>query len=300
MRLLIAFANVSETQKGDNRPRPVALAQSRPSGVRGEEVRLADSKKSVLRPHKQPASALARAVREMQRAAEGKLEDEIDWIKIERRRHFDRLSDAEWQAVWVNVITALGKRLPTAKPEQIRGSVDDAALSSGWFFEFQDGIKISPKDFRDWANRGQQFLQELISFKSAAAKFFGEPDDSPNDTYDPWPERTILRELELLEHRVGRQIAKYYESARSTPKAAANSAKPERDLWMSRLMLIWTEECGLSAKNSKHLRQFIVSAVRPYIGNISDRAAEQFIERWNRGKIERPQQSLWSRLRNNS
>ena len=56
---------------------------------------------------------------------------------------------------------------------------------------------------------------------------------------------------------------------------------------MARLILVWSEGCHLTSKNSRHLRWFTMDALRPH-QTVTERMAEQFIERWNRGKIPRP------------
>ena len=207
-------------------------------------------------------------------------------MKAARDSRFSNLSETEWSSVWSHVKAASGK---ASLPDEahIRKLVDNSALLSGYFSDFGE-IGVDKQTYSELIKESRKFLEETESFISAAAIFFGEPDDS-SDPYDPWPERKILRELEKLRASVIWRIERLEWEARDAEPAPPNTAKPERDKWMARLILVWSEVCQLPSKNSKHLRGFIIDALRPYqTGTVTERMAEQFIERWNSGKITRP------------
>ena len=200
---------------------------------------------------------------------------------------FRALSETEWASIWNHIKAASGEA-PLPNEARIRKQVDVSALLSGYFFDFVE-FGSYKQTYLQHAKRSRKFLEETKSFISAAVEFFGEPDNSSSDTYDPWPERKILGELENLRVHVKRTIWIDERSAREAEPAPPNTAKPERDKWMAGLILVWTEGCKLPSKNSKHLRGFIMDALRPYqTGTVTERMAEQFIERWNCGKIPRP------------
>jgi hypothetical protein len=168
---------------------------------------------------------------------------------------------------------------------RIRKLVNDSALLSGYFFDFGE-IGLYRQTYLEFGKRLRKFLKETESYISVAAKFFGEPDDS-SESYDPWPERKILGELEKLRANVKWRISKEEWFSRDAEPTPSSAAKPERDKWMARLILVWSEGCQLTSKNSKHLRGFIMDALRPY-QPVTERMVEQFIERWNSRKIPRP------------
>jgi hypothetical protein len=207
-------------------------------------------------------------------------------MKAARRPQFRYLSDTGWLSVWDHVKSVSGQG-PLPDEARIRELVDHSAMLSGHFRSFGE-IGLDRQTYSAIVKRNRKFLKEIESFVSAAAEFFGWPGDS-SDRYDPWPERKIIGELWALRDNVKLSIEKAECEARDAEPAPPNTAKPERDKWMARLILVWTEGCKLPSKNSKHLRGFIIDAMRPYqTGIITERMAEQFIERWNSGKIARP------------
>jgi hypothetical protein len=207
-------------------------------------------------------------------------------MKDARRPQFSYLSDTEWSSVWDHVKSVLGQG-PLPDEAHIRELVDHSAMLSGYFSSYGE-IGLDRQTYSRIVKRDRKFLKETESFISAAVEFFGEPDGS-SEPYDPWPDRKIIGELWALRVNVKRDIERAEWEARDAEPAPPNTAKPERDKWMARLILVWSEGCQLTSKNSKHLRGFIIDALRPYqTGIVTDRMAEQFIERWNSGKIARP------------
>lgn len=166
--------------------------------------------------------------------------------------------------------------------------VDYAAYRSGFFRDFV----MSSTSKQDFIRSGKElriFLKQTQFYMTAAQQVFGEADADSSDPYDAWwPERKILKELNSLKALIRDKISSCENTAKVAQPMLPNSAKPERDLWMARLMLVWCDVCGLPSKNSKDLRGFIANALRPYKTGISDRGAEYFIERWNSGRVERP------------
>lgn len=82
------------------------------------------------------------------------------------------------------------------------------------------------------------------------------------------------------------------DNPRSVGPGRPNSAKPARDWWMARLVLIWRDDCGLPVENTKHLKGFLLDCLRPYPNVMTDRMAKHFVERWKAGKIDEPGPSL--------
>ena len=154
------------------------------------------------------------------------------------RPQFRTLSETEWAYIWNHIKAASGET-PLPNEARIRKLVNDSALLSGYFFDFGE-IELYKQTYLQLAKRRRQFLEETESFISAAVEFFGEPDDSSSDPYDPWPERKILGELESLRVQVKRAVSIAEWSARESEPAPPNTAKPERDKWMARLILVWS------------------------------------------------------------
>jgi len=206
-----------------------------------------------------------------------------------REQRFRKLSETEWPFVWNHVKVASGKG-PLPDEVRIRTLVDNSALLSGYFRGFGE-IGLDRQSVLRSVKQKRKFLKEIQSFISAAEEFFADPDGGSSDgvRYDPSPQRKIIGELRELILILEQQIEREELLAREVEPAPPNTAKPERDKWMARLILVWTDGCKLPSKNSKHLRGFIRDALRPYqTGTLTERMAEQFIERWNRGKIPRP------------
>lgn len=213
---------------------------------------------------------------------------EIERSRAGLRPQFRYLSDTEWSSVWDHVKSVLGQG-PLPDEAHIRELVDHSAMLSGYFSSYGE-IGVDRQIYSELVKQSRKFLEQTESFTSTAAEFFGDPDDGSSEPFDPWwPERKILGELEKLKVSVNWRLERLEWEARDAEPAPQNTAKPERDKWMARLILVWTEGCKLPSKNSKHLRGFIIDALRPYqTGIVTERMAEQFIERWNSGKITRP------------
>lgn len=252
------------------------------------------ARRACSKPHK--PGPQARALERMRLLyEEGGYLDEFEELK--QYSHFDELSDDEWSAVWRHVLAA-SNECPSADESRLRFLVDGAAYSSGWFFGFK--IHSGPKrsDLKTWTAEASAFLKRVRDFRGAATKFFGEPDEDPTEPYDPWPQRWILAHLDNLALAVESHIRRETIELKQSPPDQPNSLKPELDLWRARLMLAWSETCGLSTKNSKHLRGFLLDAQRPYLTAgapelLTDRMARHFLERWNGGEIPKPDTSLW-------
>jgi hypothetical protein len=225
---------------------------------------------------------------------------------------FRKLSDIEWTAIWKCVKAASGKR-PLPNETQIRRRVNESAWLSGYFFAF--AALPYRQTYLEFAKIIRKFLRLTDAYLLAATKFFEEPDDTaillrgqadayllrapkflekPNERVPPpRAEQKILSELQNLKACLEQKIVDYERLSREAPPPPPSAAKPERDQWMARLILVWSKDCGLSSNNSKHLRAFLINALRPY-QLLTDRKAEQFINRWNRGEIPHPP-SDWKR-----
>jgi hypothetical protein len=223
--------------------------------------------------------------------------DEFEALK-QQGNHFDNLSDEEWLAVWHHVVAGSTDSRSPADETRVRYLVDDAAYSSGWFVGYIVLESLKRSQLKTWATEDLAFLKRVTDFRDAAAIFFGEPDGDPTEPYDPWPQRRILAHLDNLAASVKSHIGRQMVLLKQTPPDPPNSVKPDLDRWRARLMLVWSETCGLSSKNSKHLRGFLRAALHPYmpLAELSDKTSRYFIDCWNRGEVERPETSLMVRL----
>lgn len=226
------------------------------------------------------------------RAKEGGYDpSEID----QDENHYDKMSDEEWAGVWRHVVAAVGNK-PMPEEGGIRELVDDAAYSSGWFVNYQY-YDPKPSDLRRYAEEKRAFLKKVALFRAAATEFFGDDVDE-TERYQPWErEKKILPVLMDLEYILVKQILQDEERADRLGPEPPNTLKPERDLWMARLLVAWRDGCGLPVTNSKYLRGFLSDAVRPYRNDSDDRAAKYFIKRWVDGAIDEPSPSLSMRLK---
>ncbi len=221
--------------------------------------------------------------------------DTYDWEKY--GEYFDALSDDEWARVWAHVV-AVSTRVPSEV--RVRELVNDAALYSGWFAGYSIS-HISQADLGRYANEKRRALRKVQNFRREMSEFFGPPSSDWKEPYDPWQHwRKILAELDdlakVLEHRISLD-ERDIESAKDHDPPSA--AKPALDCWRARLLLVWENECGLPTRNSKHVRGFLLEALRPYMprAELTDRMAKYFIKRWLAGEVERPGPSLGQRLR---
>ena len=224
---------------------------------------------------------------------------------------FRKLSDIEWTAIWKRVKDASGKE-PLPDETQIRRLVNESALLSGYFFAFAK-LPYDRRKILESAKNTRTFLRLTDAYLLAATKFLGGPSYSvfrlpghtdayfepkfsgePNESVSPpRAEQKLLSELKNLKVDLQRIIADWERLSRNAPLPPPSAAMPERDQWMARLILVWSKDCGLSSNNSKHLRAFLIDALSPYGQPLTDRKAEQFINRWNRGKIPQPS-SHWA------
>lgn len=213
-----------------------------------------------------------------------------------QQNHFDNLDDEEWAAVWRHVAS----KNETVDESRVRFLVDDAAYSSGWFVGFKVYSGLTQAELKEWMDEKHAFLSQTRQYIDSAIRFFGEPDNDPTEPYDPWPERRILPHLTRLADRLNRDIDRDKRALNEMPPDLPNSAQPELDLWRARLMVVWSQTCGLSTKNSMALRGFLLDALRPYMprAELTDRVGEYFIKRWNEGKIGAPETSLLAELHN--
>jgi hypothetical protein len=198
--------------------------------------------------------------------------------------HFDRLSDVEWLPIRKCLSQTLAGHLPDEAC--IRELIDDAAISSGFFFGAGGELYIPPKIDRQIAKQRRSFLFKLMEFEEQTLIFFGEP----SDDWDPWDEfRPILSQLQVLKKRVEKDL-EFYKS-RALASATSNAAKPQLDTWRARLILIWRDKCGLPVKNTKALRAFLSLCLEPYVAQ-SEKPAKDFIAKWRAGKVPSPGVSL--------
>jgi hypothetical protein len=221
--------------------------------------------------------------------------DTFDWRKY--GEHFAPLSDEEWIPVWAHVAAA-SKRLPSEA--RVREFVDDAAFFSGWFVDYGE-YRMTQADSRRHANELRRVLSKIANFRRDLTEFFRPPDWDYKDPFDPWgPWRNILPQLDDLTRVLEHQISMCEVSADSAKKYdPPSAAKPILDRWRGRLLLVWEKECKLPVRNSKHVRGFLLEAMRPYMprAELTDRMAEYFIKRWIAGKVERPGPSPGQRLK---
>jgi hypothetical protein len=226
--------------------------------------------------------------------------DTFDWEKY--GEHFDNLSDDEWELVWRHVVSAARDRL-LPDETRVRGLVDNAAYSSGWFFGYGE-LHISRADYRRFADEKRHFLKKTRNFRNEMAEFLGEPPCDHKEPYDPWDSwRPVLPALDDLAKFLEHQIAQDEEAGSFMIKHdPANSAKPELDIWRARLVRAWRDECSLPVKNTTHLRGFLLDALRPYMprAELTDRMAKHFLNRWIAGKVQDPGISLLDRLTDKS
>jgi hypothetical protein len=207
--------------------------------------------------------------------------------------HFAPLSDEEWAVVWAHA-TAASKREPSEA--RVRELVNDAAISSGWFAEYR-ALRLSGADHRRRVEDRLRALKKVVTFRRYLNDFFGRPDWDDKDLYDPW--RLILLQLDDLANLLRHQIYICEDDAEfAKQRDPPRTAKPELDCWRARLLLVWENEVGLPVHNSKHVRGFLLEAMRPYMprAELTDRMAKYFIGRWLAGKVERPRESLLQRL----
>lgn len=226
--------------------------------------------------------------------------DNFDWEKY--GQHFDNLSNEEWALVWRHVIGAVGDK-PLPDEMRVRERVDDAAHSSGWFFEFGE-LHISQTDYRRFADNKRRFLKRMQQFRSEMAEFFGDRPLDPKEPCDPWDHwRPVLPALDdlgaVLEYRITLDERAAAFMAEYDPP---NAAKPEMDKWRARLVMVWEEECSLPIRNTKYLRGFLLDALRPYMPRteLTERMAKHFIRRWLAGEVRNPGISLLERLKDKS
>jgi hypothetical protein len=221
--------------------------------------------------------------------------DTFDWKKY--GEHFAPLSDEEWAPVLAH-ITAASKRVPSEA--RVRELVNDAAFFSGWFAEYSEYC-LTQADFRRNAAKLRRALSKVASFQRDLNEFFGTPDWDYKDPFDPWgPWRNILPQLDDLAKVLEHQISVSERDADAAKEHdVPRAAKPELDRWRARLLLVWENECKLPVRNSKHLRGFLLEAMRPYMprAELTHRMAKYFIKRWLAGELERPGPSLGQRLK---
>jgi hypothetical protein len=226
--------------------------------------------------------------------------DTFNWE--EYGEQFDNLSDEEWALVWRHVVAALTDK-PLPDQTSVRELVDDAAYSSGWFAEYGE-LHISRADYRQLADEKRRFLKNLQHFRSEMAEFFGERPCDHKEPYDPWDSwRPVLPVLDDLAVNLENSIVQDEEAAAFIMKYdPPNAAKPELDTWRARLVMAWKKECGLPVSNTRHLRGFLLDALRPYMprAELTDRMAKHFLKRWLAGKVRNPGVSLLDRLKDKS
>ena len=214
--------------------------------------------------------------------------------------HFRKLSDIEWTAIWKRVKAASGKP-PLPNETQIRRRVNESALLSGYFFPFAELRNFDRRTYLEFVKNTREFLNLTEAYLLDATKFFQEttdcvffhPEDPKASLFASKREPPkILSDLQNLKAFLQREIVDYESRSRDARLPPPSAAKPERDQWMARLILVWSKDCGLPSNNSKHLRAFMINALGPYRVPLTNRGAEQFINRWNRGKIPQPSSNL--------
>lgn len=189
---------------------------------------------------------------------------------------FAPLTDAQWRTVWQHVVAACeasGSALPVESA--IRKWVDAAAFESGHFKDCMTSSWPTKATVRRWHEETEAFANKVAAFRVDAAEHFGPEISGGEDDVELWP-RSLLGQLDELMDKLNGRLRSYEEwwhpEARDNPYPRA---EPERDLWMARLILVWRDDCRLEAKNSKHLRGFLVAAVRPYLGAALGRGTER-------------------------
>jgi hypothetical protein len=221
--------------------------------------------------------------------------DTYDWAK--QGEHFDDVSDEEWSLVWRHVLA--GSQIHPTNESRVRELVNDAAYSSGWFAEYGGELHISRADYRRFAEEDRRFLRKAQQFRNEMNAFFGEVPTDHKDPFDPWDVyRPVMPALDDLADYLQRRIDDDERRALIV-EDAPNSVKRELDQWRARLLVVWGSECGLAIQNTKHLRGFLLDALRPYMprAELTDRMAKHFINKWLAGGVKDPGPSLLYRLR---
>jgi hypothetical protein len=205
-----------------------------------------------------------------------KIAPKYNWAALAAKTpYFDPLSDDEWQNVWRQITCAsAGKKahrtenVRSLDSKRIRMLVDRAAARSGWFGDSFSELHFPRPVLEETLKEHAALLGRISDLRREATIYFRERDDLFT--------LSLLRKgLFAASRAVSRNMKStrsYLQCAQSVPSAS----KPERDSWMGLLMLVWKQECHLPTDNSKHLRNFIMEALRPYMPHIKERMRASF------------------------
>jgi hypothetical protein len=205
------------------------------------------------------------------------------------RPKFAEPNDEEWSTVWQVVRPLLQQ--PTGEQEaKVRSRVDNSAYLSG-YFRNHTSMRLDQSVVSAGLERHERYLKAVQSFRNATAEMIGPEcgggdDDPHHDPYRTYEELISYLDGYLLpsvRHSV--QVDKEWMSR--APKPPESAAKPERDLWMARLCIVWREDCGLEISHPR-LTAFVLAAVRVHEPTTTSRAAKGFITRLRAGEIPEP------------
>jgi hypothetical protein len=200
--------------------------------------------------------------------------------------------DNEWAEVW-RIVQPLLPRPPSAELEALaRRRVYQAAFHSSYFRNSPLVADIWEKEFLSGRlNEHKKYLKQLINFAKATQEMMGSNKDAEDDPYGHDEKyRTVLSLLDgyllpLVYHR----MHDYRDRLSRAKKAPSNSAQPQRDLWMARLVLVWRDDCGLDIKHEK-LGAFILAACQTHEPKIT--TVKNFLNKLRNGKIPDPDPTL--------